>query len=45
VKKLQREGSSYLEEYQRKKYYRKMVQDCGGAFWNRSSALVLSVHK
>ena len=38
-------GSNILEEYQKRKYYRKMVQDCGGAYWNRSCALILSHHK
>ena len=38
-------GSNILEEYQKRKYYRKMVQDCGGAYWSRSCALILSHHK
>ena len=38
-------GSNILEEYQKRKYYRKMVQDCGGAYWSRSCALILSNHK
>ena len=38
-------GSNILEEYQKRKYYRKMVQDCGGAYWSRSCALILSNHR
>lgn len=38
-------GSNILEEYQKRKYYRKMVQDCGGAYWSRSCAIILSNHK
>lgn len=38
-------ASNILEEYQKRKYYRKMVQDCGGAFWSRSCALILSNHR
>ena len=38
-------GSNILEESQTRKYYRKMVQDCGGAYWSRSCALILSHHK
>ena len=37
-------GTTYLEEYQRKKYYRKMMQECGNAFWDKSAAAILSCH-
>ena len=38
-------GTNYLEEYQHKKYYRKMMQECGNAFWDKSSASILSSHR
>ena len=38
-------GTNYLEEYQQKQYYRKMVTEFGNAFWDKSSALILSAHK
>ena len=38
-------GTNYLEEYQRKKYYQKMMQECGNAFWDKSSASILSSHR
>ena len=37
-------GTTYLEEYQRKKYYRRMMQECGNAFWDKSAAAILSSH-
>ncbi len=41
----QQDPTSFLEQYQKRKYYRKMVQDCGGAYWSRSCALILSCNK
>ena len=38
-------GTNYLEEYQQKQYYRKMIIEFGNAFWDKSSALILSAHK
>lgn len=38
-------GSQFLVQYQQKKEYTKMIQDCGGAYWNRSCALILSVQR
>ena len=45
IRRNNKDGSNILEEYQKRKYYRKMVQDCGGAYWSRSCALILSNHK
>ena len=38
-------GTNYLEEYQQKQYYRKMIMEFGSAYWDKSSALILSAHK
>ena len=38
-------GTNYLEEYQQKQYYRKMIMEFGSAYWDKSSALILSSHK
>ena len=37
-------GTNYLEEYQQKQYYRKMMIEFGNAFWDKSSAIILSAH-
>ena len=38
-------GTSYLEQYQQKQYYRRMQNEFGNAFWDKSSATILSAHK
>ena len=40
-----KKGTNYLEEYQQKQYYRKMMNEFGNAYWDKSSALILSAHK